>query len=148
MIFDRFTQRLQLEASLTVPKFDFNAEPLPDGAPEGFDQAVGKFTIGTTIKQTNVLEGEPLALDVIVSGSGNLDTLRSPKLIDATGWKVYDAAASQRGEERRELNGMVTFSQLIRPLEMKTSIPPFRLVYFDPEEEIYKTVISEAIPLR
>ena len=148
MIFDRFTQRLQLEASLTVPKFDFNAEPLPDGAPEGFDQAVGKFTIGTTIKQTNVLEGEPLALDVIVSGSGNLDTLRSPKLIDATGWKVYDAAASQRGEERRELNGMVTFSQLIRPLEMKTSIPPFRLVYFDPEEEIYKTVISEAIPIK
>lgn len=147
MVFDRFTQRLQLEASLTVPKYDFKVEPLPDGAPEGFDQAVGKFTLGTAIKQTNVIEGEPLALDVIVSGSGNLDTLRSPTLTDSTGWKVYDATASQRGDERRELNGVVIFSQFIRPLEMKTSIPSFRLVYFDPEEEKYKTAMSEAIPI-
>lgn len=147
MIFDRFNQRLQLEASLAVPKYDFTVEPLPDGAPEGFDQAVGKFTLGTAIKQTHVMEGEPLALDVIVYGSGNLDTLRSPILTDPTGWKVYDATASQRGDERRELNGVVIFSQFIRPLDMKTSIPPFRLVYFDPEEEKYKTAMSEAIPI-
>jgi tetratricopeptide (TPR) repeat protein len=147
MIFDRFNQRLQLEASLAVPKYDFKVEPLPDGAPEGFDQAVGKFTLGTAIMQTHVMEGEPLALDVIVSGSGNLDTLRSPILTDPTGWKVYDATASQRGDERRELNGVVIFSQFIRPLDMKTSIPPFRLVYFDPEEEKYKTAMSEAIPI-
>jgi tetratricopeptide (TPR) repeat protein len=147
MIFDRFNQRLQLEASLAVPASDFKIEPLPDGAPEGFDQAVGKFTLGTAIKQTDVIEGEPLALDVIVSGSGNLDTLRSPILTDPTGWKVYDATASQRGDERRELNGVVIFSQFIRPLDMKTSIPPFRLVYFDPEEEKYKTAMSEAIPI-
>jgi tetratricopeptide (TPR) repeat protein len=147
MIFDRFTQRLQLEASLAVPASDFKIEPLPDGAPEGFDQAVGKFTLGTAIKQTDVIEGEPLALDVIVSGSGNLDTLRSPKLSDATGWKVYDATPVQRGDERRELDGVVIFSQFIRPLEMRNSIPPFRLVYFDPDEEKYKTVMSEAIPI-
>lgn len=147
MIFDRFNQRMQMEANLTVPEHDFQVEPLPDGAPEGFDQAVGKFTIGTAIKQTNVIEGEPLALDVIVSGSGNLDNLRSPKMLDAKGWKVYDATASQRGEERRELNGVVIFSQFIRPLEMKTSIPPFRMVYFDPDEEKYQTVMTDPIPI-
>lgn len=147
IIFDRFTQRTQLEANLAVPKYEFQVEALPEGAPEGFDQAVGKFTIGTAIKQTKVIEGEPLALDVIVSGSGNLDYLRTPKMLDPSGWKIYDATASQRGEERRELNGAVIFSQFIRPLEMKTSIPPFRLVYFDPELEKYLTVMTDAIPI-
>ena len=147
IVFDRFTQRLQLEATLDIPKYEFEVSPLPEGAPEGFDQAVGQFTLGTAIKQTKVTEGEPLALDVIVSGSGNLDNLRSPKMVDSSGWKVYDATPSQRGEERREESGSVTFSQFIRPLELKTSVPPFRLVYFDPAQEKYQTVLSEAIPI-
>ena len=146
-VFDRFAQRVQLEAKLNVPTLAFTVAPLPEGAPEGFDNAVGQFTIRTSIKETEVTEGEPLALDVIVSGSGNLDNLRSPMMIDPTGWKVYGATPNQRGEERRELSGMVVFSQFVRPLEMKTSIPPFRLVFFDPDTEKYETVLTDIIPL-
>jgi tetratricopeptide (TPR) repeat protein len=146
-VFDRFAQRVQLQTTLNVPKLGFTVVPLPDGAPEGFDNAVGKFSLSTAIKETHVTEGEPLALEVMVSGSGNLDNLRSPKMIDSSGWKVYDATPNQRGEERRELQGTVSFSQFIRPLEMKTGIPPFRLVYFDPDTEKYETVTTDIIPL-
>lgn len=146
-VFDRFAQRKQLEAKLDVPTLAFTVAPLPEGAPEGFDNAVGKFTIRNSIKETEVTEREPLALDVIVSGRGNLDNLRSPKMIDPTGWKVYGATPNQRGEERRELSGTVVFSQFIRPLEMKTSVPPFRLVFFDPDTEKYETVMTDTIPL-
>lgn len=146
-VFDRFAQRIQLQTTLDVPKLGFTVAPLPEGAPEGFDNAVGQFSLRTAIKETNVTEGEPLALDVVVSGSGNLDNLRSPKMTDPAGWKVYDATPSQRGEERRELQGTVVFSQFIRPLEMKTAIPPFRLVYFDPDTERYETVTTDFIPL-
>ena len=147
IVFDRFTQRLQLEATLPIAKYEFEVKPLPEGAPEGFDQAVGEFSVGSAIKQTKVVEGEPLALDVIVTGSGNLDNLQTPKMLDSKGWKVYEATASQRGDERREESGSVIFSQLIRPLELKTSIPPFRLVYFDPKLEKYVTVMTEVIPI-
>ncbi len=146
-VFDRFAQRVQLNTTLNVPKLGFTVEPLPEGAPEGFDNAVGRFSLSTAIKETNVTEGEPIALDVVVSGSGNLDNLRSPKMIDPSGWKVYDATPNQRGEERRELQGTVVFSQFIRPLEMKTGIPSFRLVYFDPDTEKYETVTTDIIPL-
>lgn len=146
-VFDRFVQRIQLNTTLDVPKLGFTVEPLPEGAPEGFDNAVGQFSLGTSIKETDVTEGEPLALDVVVSGSGNLDNLRSPKMTDPSGWKVYDATPNQRGEERRELQGTVVFSQFIRALEMKTAIPPFRLVYFDPDTEKYETVTTDVIPL-
>lgn len=147
VVFDGFARQVDLQATLDVPKLGFGVAPLPDGAPEGFDNAVGKFTIGTFIKETDVTEGEPLAMDVIVSGSGNLDNLRSPKMTEPKGWKVYDATPNQRGEERRELRGSVVFSQFLRPLEMKSAIPPFRLVYFDPEAGSYETVMTEAIPL-
>jgi tetratricopeptide (TPR) repeat protein len=147
IVFDRFTQRVEFQAELPVSAYEFEVLPLPKGAPEGFDNAVGQFSLGTAIKQTRVIEGEPLSLDVVVTGSGNLDNLRSPQMIDNSGWKVYDASPSQRGEERREVSGTVIFSQFIRPLEMKSSIPPFRLVYFDPTEEVYKTALTEAIPL-
>lgn len=146
-VFNGFAQRVQVQATLGVPKLEFEVAPLPEGAPEGFDNAVGKFTIGTSIKETAVTEGEPLALDVIVTGSGNLDNLRSPKMIDPAGWKVYDAASNQRGEERREVTGSVVFSQFIRPLEMKKAIPPFRLVYFDPDLGKYETLLTDSIPI-
>jgi hypothetical protein len=146
-VFDRFAQRVQLQTTLDVPKLAFTVAPLPGGAPEGFDNAVGNFTLSTAAKETEVTEEEPIALDVIVSGTGNLDNLRSPQMIDPSGWKVYDATPNQRGEERRELSGAVVFSQFIRPLEMKTGVPPFRLVFFDPDTEKYETVMTEIIPL-
>ncbi|QTN34132.1 BatD family protein [Akkermansiaceae bacterium] len=147
MVFDGFTRRVNVQATLDVPKLAYEVAALPEGAPEGFDNAVGKFTIGTSISETDVTEGEPLALDVIVSGSGNLDNLRTPQMVDPAGWKVYEASQTQRGEERREVTGSVVFSQFIRPLEMKSAVPPFRLVYFDPDEERYVTVTTEGIPL-
>ncbi len=78
-------------------------------------------------------EGDPITVDLVVSGSGNLDTLRPPKLENADGWKIYGTTTDQRGDERRQLSGSVVFHQSLRPLEMKSEIPPFRLVYFDPE---------------
>jgi hypothetical protein len=147
-VFDRFARRLEFAASLAVPKFSFESTPLPEGAPEGFDNAVGNFSLGTAITDTEVTEGEPLAVDVVVTGSGNLDNLRSPKMVDESGWKVYDATATPRGVERRDISGTVVFSQFIRPLEMKTGIPPFKLVFFDPETEKYETVTTDSIPLK
>ena len=147
-VFNGFSRTMEFAATLGVPAHSFSVSPLPGDAPEGFDNAVGDFTIGTAIQDTEVTEGEPLAVDVLVSGTGNLDNLRSPKLIDESGWKVYDATATQRGEERRNLTGTVVFSQFIRPLEMKTGIPPFRLVFFDPDEETYRTVTTDPIPLK
>ena len=147
VIRDGFTRRLQLQTTLDVGSITLDIQPLPEGAPAGFANAVGNFTIGSAISQADVVEGEPLSLDIVVNGKGNLDNLKPPVMVEAEGWKVYEASAEQRGEERRDLNGKVAFRQFIRPLEMKSAIPPFKLVFFDPEEEVYKTVTSEPIAL-
>lgn len=147
VIRDGYTRRLQLQTTLDVGSLELDILPLPEGAPVGFVNAVGDFDIGTAISETDVIEGEPLALDIVVNGNGNLDNLKPPSIVDEEGWKVYDASAEQRGEERRDLNGTVVFRQFIRPLELKSAIPPFKLVFFDPDQEVYKTVMTEPIAL-
>ncbi|RYD32754.1 MAG: hypothetical protein EOP87_12270, partial [Verrucomicrobiaceae bacterium] len=135
------------EVYVQVPKLDIEAQPLPGNAPEGFENAVGSFRIASSTSQTDVQEGDPISVDLIVTGSGNLDTLRPPKLANDEGWKVYGTTPEQRGDERRQISGSVVFHQSIRPLEMKSEIPSYRLVYFDPKTSAYRTLVSEPILL-
>ncbi len=147
VVMNPYPVRQYMDVYLEVPKLDFDAKKLPDGAPEGFDNAVGNFRVSASTATTEVKEGDPISIDLLVSGSGNLDTLRAPKLLDATGWKIYEPTTDQRGDERRQLSGNAVFHQFMRPLELKPQVPPFRLVYFDPQEETYKTVTTEPIAL-
>ncbi len=147
MIANPYPVREYRDLYLAVPKLDLDAMPLPDGAPDGFENAIGNFRLSARAPTTDVKEGDPIAVDIMVSGTGNLDTMRPPSLLEPAGWKVYEPTTDQRGDERRQLSGITKFSQFMRPLELKSMIPPFRLVFFDPEEEIYKTVLSEPIVL-
>lgn len=147
-VLDPFPRQVNRELYLQVPRLDLEAMPLPAGAPAGFQNAVGNFRITASTETTEVQEGDPISVDLMVSGSGNLDTLSPPKLEVTSGWKIYGTTTNQRGDERRQLSGSVSFRQSIRPLEMKTEIPPFRLVYFDPKDKAYKTVSTEPIALQ
>ncbi len=148
VVMEGILRRVSREANLAVPRLELDSQPLPEGAPEGFENAVGKFKLGINTEATEVQEGDPIPVEIVVSGTGNLDTLRPPAPADPTGWKLYDAAPEQRGDERREPSGTTVFHQFMRPLELKSAIPPFRLVFFDPEEKAYKTVTTAPIPLQ
>lgn len=148
VVMDGYMRRVSQEVNLSIPKLELDAKPLPEGAPDGFENAVGSFKIETNTTLTDVREGDPIPVDIRVTGSGNLDTLRPPKPVDSSGWKVYEASADQRGDERRELSGSTVFHQFIRPLQLKSQIPPFRLVYFDPKSKTYETLTTEPIKLQ
>ena len=148
VVMEGILRRVSQEAHLEVPKLALESIPLPEGAPEGFENAVGNFKLQVATALTEVQEGDPIPVEITVTGSGNLDTLRPPKPIETSGWKIYDAATDPRGDERRELSGATVFRQFLRPLELKSAIPPFRLVVFDPKSKTYNTLLTEAIPLQ
>ncbi len=148
VVMNPFPQQVNAEVYLQVPKLAMEAVPLPEGAPDGFDNAVGNFKVTAQAAITDLQEGDPVSVDLVVSGRGNLDTLRPPTLQDATGWKIYGTTNDQRGDERRQISGAVVFHQSIRPLEMKAEIPPFRFVFFDPRDQAYRTVTTEPIALK
>lgn len=148
MVLNGYPRRVNIETNISVPELRLNARPLPPNAPQGFENAVGNFNISAKVNQTEVTEGDPIPVEIIVSGNGNLDTVRPPVPIDSDGWKIYDASPAQRGDERRELSGQTVFQQFMRPLELKSALPGFKLVYFDPKKQSYETLTTAPTPLQ
>ena len=148
VVMDGILRRVTREVNLNVAALELTSQALPGGAPAGFVNAVGDFRMDVTSSVTDVQEGDPIPVEIRIRGSGNLDTLRPPKPADSSGWRLYDATAEARGDERRELSGSVTFRQFLRPLELKTAIPAFEFAYFDPRAREYKSIMSDPIPLR
>jgi len=136
-------------ATFEVPARSFRVRPLPPGAPPGFDGAVGRFNVSARADTGALEEGDPVSVRLEVSGTGNLDSLRPPRLqAPENEWKVYEPSRLARQGERRDISGSVTFSQIIRPLVPQTEIPPFRLAYFDPVLASYQFSSSKPLPLR
>lgn len=148
MVLDGFRRQVAQEVFLQIPRLDLDSRELPPDAPDGFVNAVGDFRIETRSDITECTQGEPIPVEIIISGSGNLDTISPPKPVDLDGWKLYDATQLERGAERQELSGITVFRQFLRPLDLQPHIPSFRLVYFDPARNGYFTADSPPIPLR
>lgn len=146
-VMDGFIRNVAIESYVQIPRLELESLKLPEGAPDGFRNAVGDFRMTLQTEGSEFQEGDPIPVEIRVSGSGNLDNIEPPLPTDAKGWKVYEATREQRGSEREEMAGTVVFRQFLRPLEIKGYLPEFRLVYFDPSEKEYRTVTSGRIPL-
>ncbi len=147
VIMDRIPRQIYEQINLQIPERKIEAIPLPAGAPAGFDNAIGEFELRVSTAETEVREGDPVAVDLHVKGSGNLDVLRAPRPLTEDGWRVYEVTAVERGSERTALSGHVSFRQFLRPQELKTAIPSYRLVFFNPATETYEVRTSDPIPL-
>ncbi len=134
--------------NLEAEALELMAQALPANAPADFRNAVGSFTLDAKLPESEVREGDPINVDLMVSGRGNLDSMEPPVLTDAEGWKLYEASRSELGEERRLQQGTVQFKQFMRPTARQTLVPPFRLVYFDPIDAAYKTLTTSPLPLK
>jgi len=147
VVMDRIARQTFEQINLQITPKTLESMPLPPGAPAGFDNAVGDFDMRVSAAETEVREGDPVAVDIRVTGSGNLDVLRAPRPVSDDGWRVYEATAVERGTERTQISGEVSFRQFLRPLELKTAIPSYRLVFFNPQTETYETISSDPIAL-
>jgi hypothetical protein len=123
-------------------------KPLPtEGRPEGFDGAVGRFTVSTTVSETRAHVDDPLRLTITVKGDGLLRKIKRPLLT-----ALPDFASRFKINETLEpgeiAEGRVAFEQVIRPKSPDvTEIPPVSLAYFDPEAGQYKEARSAPLPI-
>ena len=136
---------------VTVRSEDLTIEvlPLPPGAPPGFGGAVGQFDISASATPPTVVEGDPVAVKVVVSGSGNLNSVPEPLRPDGTDLRFYDPKVSLEKQSRgNRFAGRKTYEYVAIPENSKMGgIPPFRLPYFDPEAKRYIALQSEPIVL-
>ena len=123
--------------------------PLPEaGRPDDFSGLVGAFEIAASAAPAAAKVGDPIALEVTVSGSGDLSGLAELDLahLDAAGDFRMAAQRVERASGR--FPSRATFRTTVRALhESVNAIPPVRLSYFDPQRGVYVEAASAPIAL-
>lgn len=145
---------LTMAANLMASPIELSTEPvtvnvqtLPEPAPADFNGAVGQFAISAFSSSPTAVQGEPLELEVFVSGSSNLDTLPEPTQPLLDGWRVQleDIETSTRFQDGLVSGTKVFRYALIPETSGQLDIPPFRYSYFDPEAVTYRQIESEPV---
>ncbi|RYD70590.1 MAG: protein BatD, partial [Verrucomicrobiaceae bacterium] len=127
---------------------ELEVKPLPvAGRPESFSGAVGDFSISADGNPKTVKVGDPLTVNVSITGEGNFDRMGAPVLVDSAGWRTYPPSSNFQPEGKAAFRGTKTFQIAAIPETKKTQMPQFEFSYFDPNQEQYVTKKTEPAPL-
>lgn len=129
--------------------------PLPaEGKPASFSGAVGDFTMSAKASPTEGLKvGDPISVELSVTGSGNFDALTEPKLSEPADWKTYpsrrfNAEGTIDPVLQPTVERTVNYSTVIVPQKAHAILPPYEIVFFSPTEKKYIVLKTSPIPLK
>ncbi len=119
--------------------------PLPE-APKDFSGIVGSFDIQASVDTKTAKVGQSISFKVIVSGKGDLKALDNiiPDTID--GFKIFKSSSPKITSQDPINQSKVWDIVLVPTKEGELTIPPVKLVYFDPVLEKYIT--KETTPIK
>ncbi len=115
--------------------------------PAGYRGAVGKYSIATTASPTEVSVGDPIALTLMIRGTGRMDSLQAPSLAKQESLRE-DFRVPEEDLAGRVNGPSKSFSLTIRPKHDEArEIPPIEFSYFDPQTQRYVVLRSDPISL-
>jgi tetratricopeptide (TPR) repeat protein len=127
--------------------------PLPtEDRPPNFSGAVGEFQMTASASPTDLTVGDPISVELAVSGAGNFDALNTPVPISSGGWRLYPAKryiieGQMDQNQTPTLERKIGYTQVMVPEAVHTQVPPFEINYFSPSQKKYVVLRSEPIPL-
>lgn len=141
---DPFFSRLRTEEmdfasnSLTI-----TVDPLPGSPPQGFSGAVGSYDFTVTLDRREVKTGDPVAMKLTVSGSGNIKLVGIPKPVFPADIEAYEPKISENlTRDGSLIRGSKTAEYLLIPRNAgERTLEPVTFTYFDLAKNAY-------VPLR
>ena len=136
---------------VVVPSNSLNLKVLElplDNQPENFNGHIGEYKINTIANPTDVSVGDPITLQIIISGPKYLDHIMLPPLYKQESliknFKIPQDIADGEIIGKRKI-----FTQTIRALSPSVKeIPPIQLTYFDTKSNQYSIASSKPISLK
>nr|WP_232325470.1 BatD family protein [Pedobacter panaciterrae] len=128
-----------------------NVKPLPDaGKPDGFNGAVGNFSISANLDKSSVKANEAINYTLKITGSGNLKLLKAPELTLPADIEKYDPKVSDDIKETMSgVSGSRGYSYLLIPRhEGNYTIEPLKFSYFNPNTEKYVSLSSGSFSVK
>lgn len=137
------------QVELRSGAIDLEVVPLPtEGVPDGFNGAVGQYTMEVEASTNAVVAGDPILLTIEIRGQGSVESLQLESLEDWEGFKTYAPETSVELKDNVGLDGTKRFTQVVIPQSVQvTELPSIRFSYFDPASASYKTLVKAALPL-
>lgn len=135
--------------SASSDALQLTVKPLPGGAPEGFNGAVGSFTVTAGLSTGEVRQGEATTLRVEVSGRGDLTGAGAPVVRDVEGVLSITPSGSDSKnwfEDERLMSTRVWEYAVLALSAGELELPPVEYVFFNPSTGAYSTATSQ--PLR
>lgn len=127
-----------------------HVKPLPQGKPDGFGGAVGRFSISTGIDKKELKANEPLNYKVKISGTGNLKLLKPLSPEFPADFEKYDPKTVDTiAEKESGVSGSRVYTYLLIPRhEGNFNIEPIKFSYFDPSTGKYVTLPTKGFAIK
>ena len=124
-----------------------HVKKLPEGAPRGFKNAVGKFDLEVEIPKEEVEVNQPMDVFVKLKGKGNIIGAELPKIVESDDYTILKPTQKIDVKES-ELSGEKTGHYVIIPKkEGEITIRYENFAYFDTDEKQYQTINSDDIKI-
>ena len=138
---------IQKQIKINSNTGSLNVTPLPQPAPEGFDGAVGHFSIESNLSNDVLRTNETSSLILTIKGNGNIKYLKEPKVTFPDSFDLYtpktDVDVAIVGES---FAGTMRYEYTFSPQQIgKFVIPATTFVYFDPVTRQYVTLKTSPI---
>lgn len=134
---------------VVIPATSITVEPLPSGRPASFMNAVGNFTISSTISNTKVKENEAVTIKIEVKGTGNLKYTKTPEIKFPEDFETYEPVVNVDTKSTTSgMQGNKTIEYTVIPrFAGDFTIPGVEFSYFDLSSKSYKTLTTETFNL-
>ncbi len=139
-----------VQKELSSQSFDIEVKSFPlNGKPDSFMGAVGNYRFSSTIDKPELGTNEAVTLTMTVSGTGNIELLQLPDPVFPPDFEVYDPKITISTDATPQgITGTKKAEFLAIPRRAGTfTIPPVEFSYFNPNTEVYQTLISEPYEL-
>lgn len=115
-------------------------KPLPKNAPAGFKNAVGNFDLEIYSSQNNTEINQPIDVFVRLSGTGNLDKIDLPKILESNDYQLFTPKKTIQLKTLNEtLQGEIIEHYILTPNkegDIRISLENF--AFFNPKTKEYQ----------
>jgi hypothetical protein len=124
--------------------------PLPSPKPEGFNGAVGQFTVDSRLVGNSFRTNDPATLIYTISGTGNIKYLKEPQIDFPTEFEQYTPKSDiKTNVSGNEVSGTMTVEYTFVPQSVGNfTIGSDKFVYFDPAKRDYVTLNTPTYPIK
>ena len=113
--FNGTSSSVRQRKTIIAPSLDIKVKPLPEG-PADFSGGVGSFTIKAKAKNATLKQNETLDIQVSISGSGNVDLIKAPKVEFPSDFDTYDPKMTNSTKlTSSNMNGSLVIDYLAVP---------------------------------